>query len=263
MVKRRIVQTLSLIGLHASWGPEAKWFCNPVLSCHSCVLSWFACPIGVFVHYSGYHLFPYMAVGMVLLMGALFGRLLCGWVCPFGFLMDLLYKIPSPKFQMPRWTGYIKYFVFVAMVIVFPYFLTESTLLSFCRICPAAAIQVTIPNLIMGGFTTISTLTIVKFVVLAGVLVLAVLSSRSFCKVFCPIAAILAPLNLVSYWAVKPPVPACENCQRCDRYCPTDCLPSARIKKQVPPNRDTECIVCHDCQETCPHKECPAAQGEA
>jgi polyferredoxin len=255
-VKRRISQIVSLLLLHSSWGPEFKWFCNPVLSCHSCILAWFACPVGVFVHYSGWHLFPFMAVGMVLVLGVLFGRLLCGWVCPFGFLMDMLYKIPSPKFLLPNWTGYIKYVVLVVMVFLLPFFLGEQTEYSFCRVCPASALQVTIPAFFTRGLT-VDLATVIKLVILAGVLVLAVMSSRSFCKVFCPIGAMLAPLNLVSFWAIKPPVQKCEDCGRCDKYCPVNGLPSSRIAGGIPANRAMECVVCHDCQESCLHKECP------
>ena len=112
---RRAVQTVSLLLLHSSWGPELKSFCLPVMNCHSCALSWFACPIGVYVHYAGYRLFPFLAVGTVLIIGVFLGRFLCGWVCPFGFLQDLLHKIPSPKFRLPRWTAAIKYVVLVVM----------------------------------------------------------------------------------------------------------------------------------------------------
>lgn len=262
-VKRRISQIISLIALHSSWGPELKWFCNPVLSCHSCALAWFACPIGVFVHYSGYHMFPILAVGTVLLLGVLFGRLLCGWVCPFGFLMDMLYKIPSPKFVLPNWTGYIKYVILIATVFLIPFWLGELTMYSFCRFCPASTIQATIPTLIQTQFAGFSAWTVLKLGILLAVLVLAVFSSRSFCKVFCPIGALLAPLNYVSFWAIKPPVLKCEDCGRCDRYCPANDIPSKRIAEGIPPNRALECIVCHDCQETCPHREAATHEPDA
>lgn len=255
MIKRWMVQATSLVALHSSWGPELKWFCNPVLSCHSCVLAWFACPVGVFVHYSSYQAFPFLAVGTVLLLGVLLGRLFCGWVCPFGFLMDLLYKIPSPKFLLPNWTGYTKYVVLLVMVILLPFLLGADTKYSFCNVCPASAAQVTIPNIVTGGSTAITTGALVKLGIFLGVIVLGVLSSRSFCKVFCPIGAMLAPLNLVSYWAIKPPVRKCEHCGRCDKYCPVAGKPSERIAGGFPPNRDMECIVCHDCQTSCPHKD--------
>jgi polyferredoxin len=254
--KRRSVQTLSLLLLHSSWGPDVKWLCNPVLSCHSCVLAWFACPIGVFVHYSSYLMFPFLAVGTLLLIGVVFGRMLCGWVCPFGFLLDLLFKIPTPKFALPQWTSFIKYGVLVGAVLLIPGLLGQDTLYSFCRVCPASAIQVTIPNLITGGTSAFNLLTAVKLGLLAAVLLLAVFSSRSFCKVVCPIGALMGPLNYISFWAIRHPAKFfCTACAKCNNVCPADGMPYSRLSRNVPPNRSQDCLVCHDCQTFCPQKD--------
>ncbi len=250
-MKRKISLVVSALLLHSSWGPEVKWLCNPVLSCHSCALAWFACPVGVFVHYSGYHLFPFIALGTVLLVGMLVGRLLCGWVCPFGLLQDWLHRIPTKKLELPAWTSYIKYAVLLLLVFLFPFLLGEGTALSFCRICPAAAIQVSLPALISQGVATVSWAMLIRFTVLAGVVALAIYSSRSFCKVFCPIGALLAPLNYVSFWRVKPARSSCLECRKCDRACSTSVKPSLRFSQQLPANRALDCIVCHDCQSAC------------
>lgn len=246
--------------LHCSWGLDAKWLCNPVLTCHSCPLSWFACPIGVFVHYAAYWAFPFLAVGTVLALGVVFGRLLCGWVCPFGFIQDLLYKIPGRKYILPNWTGYIKYAVLVLFVLLLPALFGESTVFSFCRYCPASAIEVTLPNVASAGIAGLDAGSWIKLGVLAVVLLLAMASSRSFCKVFCPIGAILGPLNLVSFWTVKP-IAKCQECHRCDKYCPANGIPSKHMAQGVPPSRALECIVCHDCQKACPHKDSENATG--
>ena len=250
-MKRKISLLLSALFLHSSWGPELKWLCNPVLSCHSCVLAWFACPVGVFVHYSGYHVFPFIALGTVLLVGVLLGRLLCGWVCPFGLVQDLLHRIPTPKIQLPAWTAQVKYLVLFLMVFLFPFFLGEQTWLSFCRICPAAALQVSIPGLIAGGASSVSAATLVRFVFLGLIVMLAIVSNRSFCQVLCPIGALLAPLNLVSFWRIKPPPENCLDCRKCDKSCPMTVTPSARILNKIPANRALDCIVCHECQDAC------------
>ncbi|MBI4865139.1 MAG: 4Fe-4S binding protein [Candidatus Riflebacteria bacterium] len=250
--RRRLAQILSLGLLHSSWGPELKWFCNPVLSCHSCALSWFACPIGVFTQYSGCHVFPTFAVGTILLLGVLVGRLLCGWACPFGLVQDLLYRLPTPKITLPAWTSHVKYLVLLGPVILLPFWLGESTWFSFCRICPASALQVTLPNLISAGGGTVGIGTAVKLGALAAVLVLAVLSTRSFCKVLCPIGAMLAPLNLVCFWAVQAPTADCTACGSCDRVCPEQGSPASRHAAAVAANRSLDCIACHDCVEACP-----------
>ncbi len=250
-MKRKISLIISALLLHSSWGPEFKWLCNPVLSCHSCALAWFACPVGVFVHYSGYHLFPFVAFGTVMLIGMLVGRLLCGWVCPFGLVQDWLHKIPSRKFVLPEWTSNIKYGVLLLGVVLFPFLWGEQTWFSFCRICPAAALQVSLPGVIKDGWGSLGTATSVRFAVLAAVIALVVLSSRAFCKVLCPIGALLAPLNFLSFWVVKPAREGCLACHKCDKACSTHVQHSLRLSKQMPANRALDCIVCHECQTAC------------
>ena len=142
MSKRRWSQVASLLALNSSlWGMETQWPCWPVLNCHSCALAWFACPVGVFTQYAGLHVFPFLAVGMILLAGALVGRLLCGWACPFGLVQDLLYKIPSRKLSLPAWTSKLKYAVLALGVLALPWIFGGETLASFCRVCPAAHFQ--------------------------------------------------------------------------------------------------------------------------
>jgi polyferredoxin len=206
----------------------------------------------VLVHFSGVHLFPLFALGTILLLGALFGRILCGWVCPFGFVQDLLYKVPSRKISLPPWTGYIKYGVLGLGVLAIPFFLGESTLFSFCRICPASALQVSTPNLVIGGVATLNPGVMVKFGVLFGIVALAMTSSRSFCKTMCPIGALVGPLNHLAFWTVKRPMEACTTCRKCDKVCPVDGKPSERLAAGLTANRSSECLVCHDCQAVCP-----------
>src|SRR5512137_2589992 len=111
------VQTLFL----GVWlAPVGKWLHSLpgcVFHCYSCPLSSFACPIGVLANYAALapvaFEVPYLLLGILLVVGAVSGSLACGWACPFGFLQDLLAKIPTPKFRLPTWTGYFRYVVLV------------------------------------------------------------------------------------------------------------------------------------------------------
>ena len=62
-----------------------KKFCNPGLNCYSCPAASFACPIGALQAVSGSmnFNFSFYVVGFLLAVGILFGRLVCGWICPF------------------------------------------------------------------------------------------------------------------------------------------------------------------------------------
>lgn len=265
LTKRPTIQTFSLLALHSSWwGLEAKWLCNPVLSCHSCALSYFACPIGVLVHYPAiYHVIPFIAIGTVLLIGVIFGRLLCGWVCPFGFLQDLFYRVPTRKFRLPSWMNNIKYLVLILGVMVLP--LLFGTFASFCSVCPAAALQVTAPNTIAAGWKVGSAISAAKLIIAALVILAAILVSRVFCRVICPIGALLAPLNMLSFWIIRRPREVCLECAGCDKACVTDVHPAERIMQDIPANRHLDCVVCHDCQTRCkktirPEKEAAPAE---
>ena len=249
---RRLVQFLSLIALNSAWGTRSlKWLCVPVLNCHSCAVAWFACPVGVLVHFSGYHVFPFFALGAVALFAVLFGRFLCGWVCPIGLLQDVLHRIPVRKFRLPRWTRFIKYGVLALMVFAFPFIWGELTNASFCRICPAGALQATIPGWFQDGFTSLSGMTALKLGLLAVILVASTFVSRPFCGTLCPIGAILAPFNWVSFMVTRKPATACIACKKCDRLCPVDDRPAARIAAGVDPGRSPECIQCTACNRAC------------
>jgi ferredoxin-type protein NapH len=122
--------------------------CAPVFHCYACPLATFACPIGVIAQFGALHIFPFVAVGLLIAVGALFGSLICGWVCPFGWLQDLAAKVPTPKFDLPKWTGHLRYVVLIGAVLAVPYFFGEGHPLFICRICPAGALEAAAPNMV-------------------------------------------------------------------------------------------------------------------
>ncbi|MFZ2148754.1 MAG: 4Fe-4S binding protein [Sedimentisphaerales bacterium] len=89
-------------GLAGPFGPAFAHNVPTCFHCYACPLSTFACPIGVIAQFGALHIFPFMTVGLLIAVGALFVSLICGWVCPFGLLQDLVAKVPTPKFDPPK-----------------------------------------------------------------------------------------------------------------------------------------------------------------
>ena len=83
---------------------SAKTVCVPGLNCYSCPAATGACPIGAFqtVVGSSKFRFSYYITGMLILIGVLLGRFVCGFLCPFGWLQDLLHKIPGKKLSTKK-----------------------------------------------------------------------------------------------------------------------------------------------------------------
>ena len=69
------------------------------LNCMACEMATGACPIGMIQWGLIHGHFPYFATGILVLSGALFGRAICGWMCPFGFVLDVLDKLSLRKFK--------------------------------------------------------------------------------------------------------------------------------------------------------------------
>lgn len=78
---------------------STKYVCVPGLNCYSCPGALGACPIGALQATLGSnkYQFAFYVLGFLMIFGALFGRLVCGFLCPFGLVQDLLHRIPLPK----------------------------------------------------------------------------------------------------------------------------------------------------------------------
>ena len=88
---------------------KLKSLCVPGLNCYSCPGALAGCPIGslqAVLSSSSFTVSCYV-LGFLMMFGTLLGRFICGWLCPFGLVQDLLHKIPFPgkKKNLPEATG--------------------------------------------------------------------------------------------------------------------------------------------------------------
>jgi polyferredoxin len=251
MKKRRLSQIGSFFALSLGSIFQAKWLCLPILHCHSCPIASFSCPIGVLGHYLSIGVFPFFLIGTMLLFGALLGRAMCGWVCPFGLLQELLHRIPSPKLELWPPLRFGKYLSLFLLVLAAPVLLGTESFLYFCRLCPAAAIEASLPYAYMqGGFTDFWG-PFLRFSILGAVLLASVFVLRFFCRTLCPVGAITAILNSISAFSLRHDADACPQCGECARACPVG-VDLQEESRSVMYKAPADCILCLECTKACP-----------
>ena len=126
-----------------------KTVCVPGLNCYSCPAASGACPIGAFqaVVGSAKFSFSYYITGILILLGVLLGRFICGFLCPFGWFQELLHKIPSRKLSTRKLKPlrYLKYAILLVMVFLLPAFLVNDVGMGdpfFCKyLCPQGVLE--------------------------------------------------------------------------------------------------------------------------
>lgn len=228
-----------------------KNVCVPGLNCYSCPGAVGSCPIGSLQGFlSGLKFrFPYYVVGLLIFFGALLGRAVCGFLCPFGFLQELLHKIPGvPKqnhFRFDRQLRKLKYAVLILLVIVLPsvYALTPF----FCKyLCPSG----TIAGILLAARdgmirSQLGGIFVWKLLVLLWIAAVCLIIWRPFCKYLCPLGAIYGLFNKVALYRNELDRDKCVSCGKCARVCRMGIDPSRE------PN-SAECIRCGDCVHACP-----------
>lgn len=237
---------------------DSKAFCLPGLNCYSCPGALGACPVGSLqaVLSSRGKNFSFYVVGYLMLAGALLGRLICGFFCPFGLLQDITYKIPFIR-KIKRLPGervlrLLKYFILVVFVIVLPMTVLDIVgqgLPWFCKyICPSGTFMAGLPLYFTneGIRGAAGDLFVFKLSLLFITLMLAVIIYRPFCRYICPLGAIYGLFNGVSLYRYIVDKDKCTSCGRCQRACGLD------IAVYKTPN-SPECIRCARCKGVCPH----------
>ena len=232
-----------------------KTACVPGLNCYSCPGALGSCPIGALqAVLTGGSRFSFYVVGFLLLFGSIFGRFICGWLCPFGMVQDLLHKIPVPgkRKNLPghRPLVWLKYGILAVFVVLLPMFAVDGFGQSkpwFCQyICPSGTLMAGIP--LVASSEALQAAAGALFNWKVGLLIVTVLLAvwiyRPFCKYVCPLGAVYSFFNSIACYRYRVE-DTCIRCGRCQEACRMD------IRVWEKPN-SPECIRCGACIQACP-----------
>ena len=258
-VIRKIVQIVAAVAVNFSfllgqplpsriYQGSLKQVCSPGLNCYACPYAVGACPIGslqYFITYGAYHFSVYIG-GFLLFFGTFGGRLICGWICPFGLIQDLLYKLKSPKFKLFPPPRHLPWVALIGLVILIPALTGEQ---AYCRyICPAGALEGGVP---FGIFSSqvrslIGSMYFIKIGILIFFLAGSVTTFRFFCRTACPLGLIYGFFNRIALLGLTHDPDRCVDCGLCAKSCPVDLIP------QKGGYLKGACIRCLKCRDACP-----------
>ncbi|MFA6938596.1 MAG: 4Fe-4S binding protein [Treponema sp.] len=260
---RHAVQIISMLVYNAD---VRNWFkgtisraptknvCVPGLNCYSCPGAIASCPLGSLQSTISNGKFPFFITGFLLLIGTFLGRAVCAFLCPVGFVQELLYKIPTKKvpktktlLNISRGASLAKYVILVLMCVVAPliiYFRDGIGSPVFCSwICPAGTVSagwfLTLTNEYLRN--AIGFLFNWKSVVAIVLIICSIFIFRPFCKYICPLGAIYSLFNKVAIFGIKVDETKCCHCNACTFSCKMNAL---KIN-------DRECIRCGECFDKC------------
>lgn len=238
-------------------GPT-KYACVPGLNCYSCPGALGSCPIGSLQAVIGsrkFHLSLYV-LGFLMMVGAILGKAVCGFLCPFGLVQDLLHKIPGVK-KLRRLPGekylqWLRYVMLGLLVILLPMVVLDIVGQGspwFCKyVCPSGTLLGGLPLLAGNGAlrSAVGWLFTWKLAILLVILVLSVFLYRPFCRYLCPLGALYGFCNKFALYRFTLNEEKCIHCGACHKVCGLDIDPSKT------PNH-SQCIRCGKCLDACPH----------
>ena len=197
---------------------------------------------------------------MALVVSLLFRKGFCGWVCPVGFVSELMNMAVGRLaagsggkgrpfiIRFPVWLNYpllaLKYLLLGFFVYMIVWQMDIDSLQSFNR----SPYNLTVDGRMLRFFLAPGSLALG---IMLGLLVLSLFFRNFWCRFLCPYGALLGILGLASPLQVKRREENCIDCKKCENSCPA--LIKITEREIV---RSAECIGCLDCVAACPQDDC-------
>jgi len=171
-----------------------------------------------------------LMVAFTLVTVIFWGRVFCGYLCPFGALQDFIDRVVPARFkrELPRGVhrGALKVKYGILALILLPALAgSEASLYQYFE-----------------PFGTVFFLSrdVVLWSIAGTILLASVVVPRFYCRYACPLGASLAVASLISLERI-PRVEQCDYCKVCEKRCPTGAIEGPQIDFK-------ECVRCNDCE---------------
>jgi polyferredoxin len=232
------------------------------------------CSLFMFTNVLTYHTFLAHAVPVLfaIALAVLFGRTLCGWACPIGFIQEMLAAVRKKlrighvrlsrsvnRFLRRFRYAWLSIIFLVSLVVALPVFATiRKDLFNLsCLVCPSRYVLMWFPKVRPSLFSFQSpywAAGAVIVMVFIGVLIASFFINRFWCRI-CPNGAFLSLFNKGCFTTKEKDLQKCTKCGICYRVCPVEneAVYESRDRKVV---NSGNCVMCFKCVKHCPENGC-------
>jgi polyferredoxin len=215
--------------------------------------------VGIATSVTTHTLYKGLIWSLVILIPTMFvGRIFCNWICPYGILHHFIgwafgrrdgkQRIESNRY---RRIYALKYYILIGMLIAGLFGSLQIGLLDPIVFIHRAFTINVVPTVNMPTQQVFGDYKLHQMAWLVGFLFLFFVSMnlvipRFFCRVVCPLGALLGVLSRFSLWRIERDPVKCTDCDLCLQSCEGASDPHTLLRK-------SECFVCFNCIEDCPH----------
>lgn len=183
-----------------------------------------------------------IVLGVLILLTLVFGRIYCSVICPLGIMQDI-YSWLGGKFKKNRFSyvkehRWLRYGILVIFIVCL--------IVGFAPITTLLAPYSTYGRIVTSFFMRNVTVSIVAWVMLLLLGVLAFLYGRAYCNSICPVGTILSFFSRFSLFRVRFDKDKCKNCSLCEKNCK-----ARAIDFKAGTVDHSRCVVCGDCLKQC------------
>lgn len=184
----------------------------------------------------------------IVLVSIVFGKAFCSWLCPVGFLSELIgdfgKKIFGKDLKLPKLLDYpfrsLKYLL-LGFLFYSVFFLMSTTALQAFLDSPYNLVSDVKMYYFFADISRFSLIVI-------GILFLLSIVLRGFwCRYLCPYGALLGFTSLLSPNKIKRNAISCIDCGLCNKACPSF-IKVDKVKTVI----SDECNSCLNCVDVCP-----------
>ncbi|UCE79148.1 MAG: 4Fe-4S binding protein [Nitrospiraceae bacterium] len=196
---------------------------------------------------------------IIVISTLLLGRFFCSWICPLGILNQWVSHLfnkrrPVDDYHVNAYrTVYrLKYYILALLLVLGLFGSLQIGLLDPISFVMRSFILSIFPAVHYWSGGLYLKQPLFYGGILIAIIFLMILFANRFitrfwCRVICPLGALLGVFSAVSILRIRRDVVKCTDCQKCLQFCHGACDPHTSL-------RISECTVCMNCIESCPEE---------